>query len=238
VQLDHALEGCQNTPKIACEQRLAEGIDSDTERGIEQLIDDWISKNQDSITADLKEHFASLINQAIQETYDDWNSRLGTNFTRPFPIAARVLYYAGRLALFLANRYRVQILAALRRLLMKIDVKDKNQQQILRLVGDFLQSSQLGAELFDLNKQFGAHEAHEIGRLLGHEALGATEKAWITRGDLRVDLVCDRNESEGLIRIRDNFRSGHLTPPAHPGCRCTVEYLGVTRRSMYWASRT
>ena len=34
--------------------------------------------------------------------------------------------------------------------------------------------------------------------------------------------VCQANADAGAIPVRDKFPSGHLTWPAHKGCRCDV----------------
>ncbi|HEY4497247.1 MAG TPA: phage minor head protein [Candidatus Paceibacterota bacterium] len=53
---------------------------------------------------------------------------------------------------------------------------------------------------------------------------GAFEKRWITVGDDLVDPECEANEDEGMINVHDSFQSGHTRPPAHPNCRCILEF--------------
>ena len=54
---------------------------------------------------------------------------------------------------------------------------------------------------------------------------GLTEKRWVTQGDDIVDApLCEENEAQGWIAIKDPFQSGHDTIPAHENCRCTVIY--------------
>ncbi len=64
-------------------------------------------------------------------------------------------------------------------------------------------------------------------------SLGATGKVWVTVGDDRVSQeICQPNESEGRIAIRQFFGSGHENPPGHPRCRCAIVTLGSTRSSV------
>lgn len=56
------------------------------------------------------------------------------------------------------------------------------------------------------------------------ERNGAIRKQWITVGDELVDPECEANEGEGWINERDTFQSGHYRPPAHPNCRCVLEF--------------
>jgi hypothetical protein len=53
-------------------------------------------------------------------------------------------------------------------------------------------------------------------------------KAWLTVGYGAVDDVCAWNEVQGEVPFYDAFSSGDTEPPAHPGCRCTVEYRALT----------
>jgi HK97 family phage portal protein len=58
---------------------------------------------------------------------------------------------------------------------------------------------------------------------------GRDEKRWRTARDERVDGgdasgPCIDAEREGWIGIDDSFANGRLTIPAHPRCRCDVEY--------------
>ncbi len=218
--------------------RNGDGREPDLPTAVERLIDEWLAENTDSITAELVEHFSATIHKGIQEAYDFWNERLGTNFTRVLSLVARVLLIAGKIAKNLIGKLRPHISRAVRKLIKKLKSEDKSDLQILDAVQRFLEHADLVAELLNQYTKEGDHEAFEMGRLLGNEALGATEKAWITAGDNRVDAICLANEADGEIPIRDRFSSGHLTPPAHRGCRCTAVYFGVSRRSMYWASQT
>ena len=54
------------------------------------------------------------------------------------------------------------------------------------------------------------------------KGLGVTGKEWVTVGDDRVSLECQDNEAQGVIPFDQEFRSGHMTPPSHPNCRCAA----------------
>lgn len=53
---------------------------------------------------------------------------------------------------------------------------------------------------------------------------GASHKEWVTVSDGNVCPVCEENEGAGVIGIDQAFPSGALREPAHPNCRCLVEY--------------
>lgn len=56
------------------------------------------------------------------------------------------------------------------------------------------------------------------------ERNGAYQKRWVTVGDDLVDEECEANEDEGTINEHDSFQSGHFRPPAHPNCRCILQF--------------
>lgn len=57
------------------------------------------------------------------------------------------------------------------------------------------------------------------------ESDNAIGKYWITTGDNRVSPGCRTNEADGVIRMKDEFTSGHQHTPRFPGCRCSIGYV-------------
>lgn len=55
---------------------------------------------------------------------------------------------------------------------------------------------------------------------------GVNKKVWFTAGDDRVCDFCESNAAMGEIGIAQEFFSGDLYPPAHPGCRCNISGAG------------
>jgi len=81
-----------------------------------------------------------------------------------------------------------------------------------------------------------AESAFSYGKWQAYKEFGATHKKWLTEDDGAVCGVCRENEAEGLVPI--DFLYGWLAfPPAHPRCRCRMEYFGVTRESVLEAFR-
>lgn len=67
------------------------------------------------------------------------------------------------------------------------------------------------------------------GRRASAMTQGQDEKRWVTAGDDSVDAnaagqPCRDNEAAGWMPLTQGFPSGHDTIPAHPRCRCDVEY--------------
>ena len=48
-------------------------------------------------------------------------------------------------------------------------------------------------------------------------------KRWWTPGDSAVCEQCAANAAAGWIPAHQDFPSGDKAPPAHDGCRCTLE---------------
>lgn len=71
-----------------------------------------------------------------------------------------------------------------------------------------------------------------------HEAAkrnGAAHKEWVTVGDSTVCPICESNEEVGFIGFDQKFPSGDLHEPAHPNCRCLVEYQFSPAMGFAWA---
>jgi hypothetical protein len=71
-----------------------------------------------------------------------------------------------------------------------------------------------------------ATESAEITNRIEYETAlrnEATSKRWTTAG-LNICEVCRENESAGWIGLNSDFPSGHFRPPAHPNCKCLLEY--------------
>jgi len=63
------------------------------------------------------------------------------------------------------------------------------------------------------------------------KAMGAKYKLWMTVGDDRVSEECRANQAQGPIPLADAFPSGHMNPPCHPNCRCTLGY-GMAKKHL------
>ncbi len=63
----------------------------------------------------------------------------------------------------------------------------------------------------------------EVGEVLGLRF----EKKWNDSLDDRVCDICDANTDAGWISKEDTFPSGDETSPAHPACRCYVDYRPI-----------
>jgi hypothetical protein len=61
--------------------------------------------------------------------------------------------------------------------------------------------------------------------------LGDMVKVWVTAGDDRVCPICEGVDSE-QVNINAYFSNGIFIPPAHPHCRCGVEYKELALGSL------
>jgi DivIVA domain-containing protein len=62
------------------------------------------------------------------------------------------------------------------------------------------------------------------GLLSGWESTKAKTKKWVFSAEEGecTNQVCDQNAGEGPISLAEHFSSGHVAPPAHGGCTCTM----------------
>lgn len=81
-----------------------------------------------------------------------------------------------------------------------------------------------------IEKQFSGYlddasvASNRYGGIVAAGALGYATKFWITEQDARVCATCNLNESQDPIPLEAAFHSGHLHPPAHPNCRCWLDF--------------
>ena len=64
---------------------------------------------------------------------------------------------------------------------------------------------------------------------------GASHKDWVTVGDGAVCPICQDNEDAGTIGLDEPFPSGDTQEPAHPNCRCLVEYHFTPFQGFIWS---
>jgi len=102
--------------------------------------------------------------------------------------------------------------------------------QIAKEIGaKFREYSERRCELIALTE---THNALAEGSWRAADDVGSQEKSSITTGLANVCDVCLDNAAEGWISIDDEFPSGHVHNPFHPGCHCDVLYRGATKSSV------
>ena len=60
-------------------------------------------------------------------------------------------------------------------------------------------------------------------RLLRRKGVKVRKRWLMSSWGIDKDDLCANNARQGWINDDKPFRSGHTTPPAHPGCRCRVQ---------------
>ncbi|HVE76993.1 MAG TPA: DivIVA domain-containing protein [Actinomycetota bacterium] len=68
------------------------------------------------------------------------------------------------------------------------------------------------------------YSAFHQGMVAAWKGRGVKQKHWVLSED-EMDCprdVCKTNEDAGPVAIEDAFASGHIAPPAHGGCTCTI----------------
>jgi len=69
------------------------------------------------------------------------------------------------------------------------------------------------------------YAAYHQGLLDAWNGKKSRKKAWVISSEERhcPGDVCRKNASGGGVPVKAPFPSGHLTPPAHGGCTCTLD---------------
>lgn len=86
--------------------------------------------------------------------------------------------------------------------------------------GEFADMGKYRSELIARTETSNALSQASLDRM---KDMGIEGKEWVTAGDDRVDkVVCAPNERQRIIPVGQAFQSGHMAPPGHPACRCTL----------------
>jgi len=75
-------------------------------------------------------------------------------------------------------------------------------------------------------------DAHGTARYQEAERKNYKFKTWVTSQNERVCPICTGNEAQGLIPIQQAFQNGSMYQPAHPNCRCAVNYVPDNPRAI------
>ena len=67
-----------------------------------------------------------------------------------------------------------------------------------------------------------AVNSYQRGLLAMGQESGAVGKQWQS---VNPDDICGVNAAQGIIKLDERFASGHLSPSAHPNCRCTMRLV-------------
>lgn len=69
------------------------------------------------------------------------------------------------------------------------------------------------------------YAAFHQGLIDAWKTKGAATKRWVLSSDEQECPrdICKQNAAAGTVAVKGTFASGHLAPPAHGGCTCTIE---------------
>lgn len=94
------------------------------------------------------------------------------------------------------------------------------RDRIVKSLVDWGLTADIGARAVD----HAIREANSMAALNGYLAASTLgieiKKTWLTAPNCCAS--CRENAAQGPIDLKAKFSSGHLTPPAHVGCRCAL----------------
>ena len=196
--------------------------------GLQEVLVDWLEKDHARFQTALVTALHAAASAGFLAACNSWKKRLALGLS-PSRTSPRLYNWAKRrgdqlLALLdkTTRRRITEIITKARKHALSID-------ETMRSIREYLDNITHGRA--EMAARMEANNAVNEGEFQANKALGATAKAWITCRDAFVCPTCLRNEQEGRIPIEDPFPSGHNHPPAHPHCRCTIVYFGVTLQS-------
>ncbi len=123
------------------------------------------------------------------------------------------------------------------------DYDEGTRKRVAQIISDGIKSKRgLNGISVDIRREFPAvdkaladnlvHTETSIAlsqaSLLRSSAMGVTGKEWVCVPDSCE--ICAKNASVGVIPIDQPFPSGHMTTPAHDGCRCALAPAMLPKR--------
>lgn len=193
------------------------------EKGIEPADADsidwnWVDRYGDAVERELERGF--LLSYVLGEGPETMAQRLAVDYA-----STRSTELLTNMAASTRNSVRSLIAGALDR--------GDSLDSLARAIRDAAVFSRARAETIARTET-----ATAIGEGVKGAALsqGRDEKRWRTARDERVDGgnpsgPCIENAAQGWIKANVGFASGHDTIPAHPRCRCDVEWRTSSLRS-------
>lgn len=202
--------------------RFLEGVDRKRviqPEAIEGFDWDWRDDFSPEVVRELVAvMMGTLIAEGFEETQISAVQDLATRYAQER--AGEMLAPSGRWSVSATTRERVRALTA----------KTLEEGQSLRWLKNELRKDPLSFAPARAETIARTETAMAQGRakLQSYESLAYEGKRWVTAGDERVDGgnpsgPCIENENAGPIRLSEGFPSGHMTVPAHPRCRCTIQ---------------
>lgn len=197
-------------------------------RKVLQLLDAWRKNATATLSAELGEAMATVVVTSFQTVVANWAARLGER-PRSSPEAwAPLRGWSLRHATALTSQISTSLLARVVTRLEQAICSAANLMTALEEIQEVTASIWFSEEQLDAMADDAAYVATQHGRHEANRQLGATLKVWSIVDDTRTCKICLANSAQGGIPMMRNFQSGHPHPPAHPYCRCTMDYLGIT----------
>jgi HK97 family phage portal protein len=213
AEMQRILASIDAQDEAAQPQRSVENVN------LEDLNWDWQDRYFDDVASELSQVHATVL--------------AGESFlTTPLLEAHQVAnsYAAARSAELLSLEGSVSVVRttrlAMRRLIGTAMEENWTVRQLKNAIRDSFEFSPSRSEMI-ARTEIAASQgkgANQAARTQGRD-----EKRWFTARDERVDGgdasgPCIEAQRDGWISIEQSFNNGHDTIPAHPRCRCDVEY--------------
>ena len=196
---------------------------------LDEILEAWPENPEALASAILIAAIGAALLDGFRLAFNTWLERFRLKHELGPEIADRIRDLADAQADDLQQRIHGVIRSDIARILQAGLRQGKTIEQILaEISGCFPELRERGEEWAFTE----ALEALNRSALEMNTLLGAVDKEWVTRRDARVCASCLANESQGRIPIASRFATGHLHPPAHPWCRCSLRCFGVTRESI------
>ncbi len=193
-----------------------------------ELLEAWGHNAGGALRAELGGAMTSVVVTSFQMVMQEWAELLGGlprwSPEALAPLRGWALRYAATLSDQLITSHLARVVQRLEQAMCSVG----NIEMALEEIREGTTALWLTEEQLDALTDDAAYVGTQHGRHEAHRLLGATLKVWSIVDDTRTCKTCLANSAQGGIPMMQDFQSGHPYPPAHPDCRCSMDYLGIT----------
>jgi hypothetical protein len=192
----------------------------------------WLSAERDKFAASLRTTYLEVFMRSFNDALVHWQEHFGYGQCTAAKETEPARLWAEDKARYWASQIEETIRRRALEIVEQAETEGLPYAETVKRLDELLSSEGLLNDIKGWAVRDAVWEANQAGYLESSLAVGAQHKTWLTQGDEYVCRQCNANESQGPLPLRMWFLSGHLAPPGHRMCRCSLLYKGVTPESI------
>ncbi len=211
--------------------RTRQGDVEDMPEELDAVLIEWLEGQRALVEGPLSKGLSTAAAAGFIVAFNGWMERFGLDLTPTPDMTAGLNSWGKRQATTILSLIDDTTRKGISEVIGKALKESDSVDQIMRAVRAYL-DTHMAPGRAELIADVETYNALHQGALDANKVLGAKEKRWVTEEDRRVCIICFENSAQGSIQIGRTFLSGDFCPPAHPHCRCSLAFSGITRESV------